>query len=124
LVESLVLEALVQGTVVVENGFLGGDVERRVVPDALFYLALFLLDGILFPLLLLPLGERDGRGIPFDQRQLLGVTWASAGRPVDAGVLGDQLFADDGSGLRSVVSEGLHYTNVGLGENVGWTHGS
>jgi hypothetical protein len=124
LVESLVLEALVQGAVVVEDGFLGGDVERRVVADTLFYLALLLLDGILLPLLLLSLCERDGGGIALDQRQLLGVTGSSAGRPVYAGVLGNQLFADDGSSLGSVVSKGLHRYFVGLGENVGWTHGS
>lgn len=89
-----------------DNGLLRLDVERRVVAEALFYLPLFLLNGILLPVpLLLLCGGDDGRlGLIFalDKRELLGITCRTAAGAVDASIgLSDQLLADDGGSLGS-----------------------
>lgn len=80
MVEALVLDLLVQQTVVVDDGLLRFDVKRRVVANALFDFPLFLLDGILLavPLLLLCGGDGRALDIILDERKLFGVACGSA----------------------------------------------
>lgn len=89
------------------NSLLRLDVERRVIPEALFYLPLFLLDGILLPvpLLLFCSGDDGCLSLVFacDKRELLGVAcWSAAGAVHTSIRLSDQLLADDGCSLVSV----------------------
>jgi hypothetical protein len=101
LVEAFIFELLVERTVVVDDTFLGLNIERRVVPDALLYLPLLLLDGVLHPVPVLLLCKGKGRRVSLglQQGQLLGVACGLAAGAEYTCILSNQFLADDGGGL-------------------------